>query len=347
MCSFTVENNVSGVFPSHAIHQPVVRVSRLVTIPMLQFLNFVNRRMAPVLLLVLLSACSQADSGQRDRIASVESTDPQAEQTPVESAKPAANPKTATPSPIAKAPSRRSEATPPSESSSKPRSSSTTAAVPKPGAAETPTFKATQRLAGFSADGSHYLYLESSRDTGAGIPKSSIQVIDVTANACAENGCKETRYGEADADLKTTDAEQDLLQQTWKTRQALNLTPPVAGTELSIVSRSRTPDGTETVTVRLPKRDQPLQLRLKQKQLNASTSGKAESDKAAMQLEVVYDGESRSLDSLSNFREWVLSYSIREVRLSADGKHVAVLLTATKPTFEGTLATTLVQGFEL
>lgn len=319
--------------------------------PMLPFLKFVNRRMSAVLLLLLLSACSQTASDPGDRAASVDATGAQTEVAPANPAtepsaqidQTTATPQKATPS-DAKETARSQKDTAPAKPTSEAKSNSGT--LPNAADSLQPTFKATQRMAGFSADGSHYLYLESSRDTGAGIPKSSIQVIDVAANTCAENGCQETRYSESKSDLKTADAEQDLLQQTWKIRQSLNLTPPVAGAELPIVSRSRTSDGTETVTVRLPNGDRPLQLRLKQKQLSAS-SGATKADKAAMQLEVLYNGETRSLDSLSNFREWVLSYSIREVRLSADGKHVAVLLTATKPTFEGTLATTLVQGFEL
>ena len=96
--------------------------------------------------------------------------------------------------------------------------------------------------------------------------------------------------------------------------------------------------------MRLQDQDSPLRLRLQQKQVLA-TQGKGQ-DRAAMQLEVTYNGQRRSLDSLGNFRPWVLGYSIREVYLSPDGERVAVLITAVKPTFEGTLATTLVQGFE-
>jgi predicted secreted protein len=202
-------------------------------------------------------------------------------------------------------------------------------------------------MAGFSTDGRHFLYLESSRDTGAGIPKSRLQVVNVAANACQPEACIATRYGESDANLPTQTAEESLLKQTWQVRQTLQLTPPVSGAELSIVARSRQPNGTELVTVRLKDGDS-LQLQLQQKRIaSIHHGGTAVRDRAAMQLQVSRGGQSRLIGSLNDFRDDVLDYSIRGVKLSPDGKRVAILLTATTPTFEGTLATTLVQGAEL
>jgi predicted secreted protein len=191
-------------------------------------------------------------------------------------------------------------------------------------------------MTGFSPDGNYFIYLESSQDTGAGIPKSVLQLVQLDANRCVEDACVETHYSEKEAGVKIAEAESELLKQTWKVRQDLNLTPPAAGIDLPIVSRSRAANGSETVTIRLNNRD--LQLQLQQK----STQ-----DKASMQLGVRYDGQQRSLDSLNNFRDNVLDYSIRQVKVSPDGKRVAVLITAVKPTFEGTLGTTVVQGFAL
>jgi predicted secreted protein len=202
-------------------------------------------------------------------------------------------------------------------------------------------------MAGFSADGDYFIYLESSRDTGAGIPKSTMQVVALDSNTCVKNGCLKTRYGEPDSDLSLEAAEDSLLKQTWNIRQDLQLTPPAAGDSLPVLSRSRTADGTETMTVRLANH-QPLQLRLQQKRIPATQTGQEfTKDRAAMQIEVNYDGQRRSLGSLDQFRDWVLDYSIRDVKLSPDGKHVVVLVTAMQPTFEGTLGTTVVQGFEL
>jgi predicted secreted protein len=199
-------------------------------------------------------------------------------------------------------------------------------------------------MAGFSPNGNYYVYLESSRDTGAGVPSLSLQVINLDSNACVQDGCVQTDYSEPNANLSLATVERDLLKRTWKLRKDLNLTSPVSGDVVLVRSRSRTEDGSETITGSLPKTNTPLQLHLRQKRIS---DGKASSYRAAMQLEVLYNGQRRSLDSLDNFRDWVLDYSIREVKLSPQGDRIVILMTALKPTFEGTLATTVVQGFEL
>lgn len=290
----------------------------------------VLRWLPSALALVLLSACSQAIAPRSEVL---DSSPIAAQPEPIVT--PSLLP---TPSSTV-APVRKATPTEPSIARipEKPRSSPAPVAKALP-LERTPTFRAMPRMAGFSPDSNYFVYLESSRDTGAGVPKSALQLVNVATNRCVENGCIETRYGEKEANNDTTATEADLLKQTWKVRQELNLTPPVAGTELAILSRSRSADGSETVTVRLNDDSQPLRLQLHQT---------LTPDKAAMQLEAVYNGQQRSLDSLNNFRSNVLDYSIRQVRLSPDGKRIAVLITATKPTFEGTLGTTLVQGFAL
>jgi len=209
-----------------------------------------------------------------------------------------------------------------------------------------PNFRSQQRMAGFSEDGRFYLYLESSRDTGAGIPKSRLQVIDIAANRCVSDGCLETNYGEGDADRTLEEAENSLLQKTSAIRQTLQITSPKLGSSVVMEGQSRLADGTETVTLRMNNRTIPVQLK-QQRQRSVSFGGTAERDQAAMQLEVQVANQKKMVDSLENYREWVLDYSIRDAYLSPDGKYVVLLITATKPTFEGTLATTLVQGFEL
>jgi predicted secreted protein len=284
-------------------------------------------RSAPLALaLVLLAACSQAPLPNQ----TAESPSPIAAQ-PEALPTPSATPSEAK-QPVA--PSTAAKQAKPDSSPQGPIAATPTKALPLE---RIPTFRATPRMAGFSPDGNYFIYLESSRDTGAGVPKSMLQLMDVASNRCVENGCVETRYSEKEAEMKMADAETDLLKQTWKVRQDLNLTPPVEGTDVPILSRSRAADGSETVTVRL-NNSEPLTLYLQQKRAQ---------DKAAMQLAVNYNGQKRSLDSLNNFRDNVLDYSIRQVTLSPDGKRVAVLITATKPTFEGTLGTTIVQGFVL
>jgi predicted secreted protein len=204
------------------------------------------------------------------------------------------------------------------------------------------TWRAAHRMSGFSPDSNYYVYLESSRNTGSGIPSAELQIVQVTANSCIKNGCIETKYGESDSNKSTKMAEDDLLKKTWNTRQSLNLTPPQSGTKLNIISRTAGGNGSETIAVKV-KAAKSLQIRLEQKQKNAS-SGK---ESAAMRLVVNYNGRQRVLGSLNNFQDWVLSYSIREVRLSPNGRNIVVLVERTERTFEGVLKTTFVQGFVL
>ncbi|EKQ68171.1 hypothetical protein OsccyDRAFT_2690 [Leptolyngbyaceae cyanobacterium JSC-12] len=208
------------------------------------------------------------------------------------------------------------------------------------------TMQTESRMAGFSTDGKYYLHLESWRDTGAGIPHAAMQVVDLPANKCLEQGCVRTRWSESQANLSTEAAEKLLLQQTQTLRQNLKLTPPTAGTSLPVTARSRAKDGTETVTVRLAN-GQPLQLKLHQKQRIVKLDGGAEKDQAAMQLEVTYAGKTRAIGSITQMQDWMLKFAIQDVQQSPDGKTVAVLITGAERAFEGSLGRTLVHGFEL
>ncbi|MBD2180652.1 DUF2259 domain-containing protein [Planktothrix sp. FACHB-1355] len=208
-------------------------------------------------------------------------------------------------------------------------------------------WRTTQRMAGFSTDSLSYIYLESSRDTGAGIPKAEMQIVNVPSNSCVPNGCIETQYGESQSGKTTKMAEDDLLARTGNLRRRLKLVSPHLGTKLNIISRSNSPDGSETVVARL-NNGKTLQIRLEQKQIKStSQGGTAERDKASMSLLITYNNRQRRIGSLNNYRDWVISYSLREVRLSPNGRNAIVLLDKTEPTFEGVLQTTLVQGFPL
>lgn len=208
------------------------------------------------------------------------------------------------------------------------------------------TLRTEQKIAGFSSDGTHYLHLESWRDTGAGIPNAALQLINISANACVAKGCIQTRFQETDSGLSLEAAETNVLQQTQTLRQTLKLTNPAPGVKLPLVARSRTDNGAETVTVQLPA-NQPLQLRLQQKQENTTTTTEGEKERAAMQLEVSYGGKQRTIGSLKQMQDWTTGFSIREVQQSPDGKSIVVLITAAKRDYEGTLDRTLVQSFEL
>ncbi len=208
-----------------------------------------------------------------------------------------------------------------------------------------PSQRTLPKKAGFSADGRYFLYLESWRDLGAGIPKSALQVVDVTKNACVDGGCVETRYGEVDAGLSLEVAEKNLLQQTQALQKNLQLEAPTIGTSLPISQRSRTPDGTETATVNLGAGKSAMQIRLQQKATVSSMfGGTAQKDQASLQMQVNYGSKTRAI-SLN--QDGAVGFSIREVMRSPNGKNIVVLLTSTQRTFEGTLGKTLVQGFEL
>jgi len=318
-----------------------------------QFQTKINRVVPPVIALVILVACSQAPSSQNQPatpgFTSV-LTDASQIPSPTPSQPtvlPSGNPAPA----LQQSPEGQQGGTsaPPSATTTPPNTGiSQPSAAPSTSDSLSPTMRTMQRMAGFSTDGNYYMYLEGSRDTGAGVPRLAMQVVDLSANTCVKGGCVSTPQDEAHGKQSLSEAEQELLKRTWILRQDLKLTQPTEGTILSILARSRTPNGTETVTVRLNDGSKSLKLRLQQTHSASSISGgSADRDRSAMQIEITYNGQQRSLGSLEDYRDWVLDYSIREVRQSPDGSRIAVLITATKPTFEGNLGTTLVQGFAL
>jgi predicted secreted protein len=209
-------------------------------------------------------------------------------------------------------------------------------------------FKASRRLSGFSPDSRHYIYLESSRNSVTEVPTAQLQIIDVTTNSCVRNGCLKTEYDRSSSSLSNQAAEYDLLKRTLDLRRMLRLTQLKVGLPLSVVSRSSKPDGTETVQVRLNNRSQPLQIRLQQKYLSSVLpGGYSQVERASMRLAITYNNRQLTLGDLNNYREAVKKYSIREVRLSPNGRNAVVLINMTQPTYEGVLQTTFVQGFPL
>lgn len=210
-----------------------------------------------------------------------------------------------------------------------------------------PTQQTTQTLVGFSNDSHHFIYLESWRDTGAGVPHAALQVVNIATNTCIKAGCLQTNYGEEAADLSIQAAENKLLEDTHTLRQTLNLTNPIAGTRLLIVSKSQTQDGSETVTVQL--RDgKVLQLTLKQTSVISTLGGgTADKDRTAMSLTASHQGKVTLISNPEQWHDWTLGFSIRDVHQSPDGKAIVVLLTSEKRAFEGTLGRTVVQSLQL
>lgn len=211
-------------------------------------------------------------------------------------------------------------------------------------------FKTASRLSGFSTDGSHYIYLESSRNYVTEIPKAQLQIINVPTNSCAQNGCIETLYTQesANINIKQSQAEDELLKKSLYLRQVLKLIRLQPGTKLPIIYRSLEPNNIEFVTVAMPNIGQTLQIALYQKYIpSVLNQGESDVDRAAMSLAINYNNRQRSLGHLYNYREGVTKYSIREVRLSPNRRNIVVLIDMTRRTDNGVLQTTLVQGFPI
>jgi predicted secreted protein len=210
-------------------------------------------------------------------------------------------------------------------------------------------FKASRRLSGFSVDSRHYIYLESSRNAVTEVPLAQIQIVNVATNSCEQDGCIKTEYDRSASTLSNQAAEYDLLQKTLSIRQSLGLTRLKVGIQLPITSRASKPDRSETIQVRLPNQKEPMQIRLEQKYIPSILSPRGASDIERASMRLVINNKSRQLTvgSLDNYREAVQKYSIREVRLSPNGRNVVVLLDLTQPTYEGLLQSTFVQSFPI
>jgi predicted secreted protein len=213
-------------------------------------------------------------------------------------------------------------------------------------APDSATFMAMPRLSGFSADGRYYLHLESSRDTGAGIPKSSVQLVEIATSRCVVGGCLATQLGEAQADWSLARTELALLQQVWPLRQAAGLSIAQAGTSLPSLSRSRDPQGAERWVFRLPGQELPTELRLWSLEPPKVRSPGFLEEPVEMVLELRHPGQKSGRQTLQ-FPITAQRASIREVRLAPTGDRLVVLLTTSQPTFEGVLSTTVVHGFSL
>lgn len=209
--------------------------------------------------------------------------------------------------------------------------------------------KASRRLAGFSSDSSHYIYLESSRNAVTEVPLAQIQIVNVGKNACERDGCLKTEYDRSASSLSNQAAEYELLQKTLEIRKNFGLNRLKVGTQLPITKRVNKPDKSETVQVSLPNQKEPMQIRLEQKYIPSILSPRGSSDIERASMRLIINNQSRQLTigSLDNYRDAVQKYAIREVRLSPNGRNVVVLLEITQPTYEGLLQSTLVQSFPI
>lgn len=202
------------------------------------------------------------------------------------------------------------------------------------------------RLAGFSPDNLHYIYLESYRDSVTEVPTAHLQIINIPNNSCVRKGCLRTGYDRDAYSLSNQAAENELLQDTLAIRQDLGLNRLKVGIKLPVIDSIRQSDDIETVTFRL--KNQPLQIRLEQRRIPSLLSGGTSPvARASMRLIINYQNQRLTLGNLNNYRDAVKSYGIREVRLSPNGNNIVVLLDMFQPTHEDIVKTTLVQSFSL
>ncbi|MEQ9669426.1 DUF2259 domain-containing protein [Coleofasciculus sp. G2-EDA-02] len=205
---------------------------------------------------------------------------------------------------------------------------------------------ASVRLAGFSPDNRHYIYLETYRDSVTEVPTAHLQIINIPNNSCVRNGCLRTDYDRDAYSLSNQAAENDLLQDTLAIRQDLQLNRLKVGIKLPVIDSTRQSDDIETVTFRL--KNQPLQIRLEQRRIPSLLSGGTSPvARASMRLIINYQNQRLTLGSLNNYRDAVKGYGIREVRLSPNRNNIVVLLDMLQPTHEDIVKTTLVQSFSL
>lgn len=202
------------------------------------------------------------------------------------------------------------------------------------------------RLAGFSPDNRHYIHLESYRDSVTEVPTAHLQIINIPNNSCVSKGCLRTNYDRDSYSLSNQAAENNLLQQTLRIRQNLELNRLKVGIKLPVIDSTRQAEDSETVTFRL--KNQPLQLRLEQRRIpSVLAGGSSPVERASMRLIIYYQNRRLTLGNLNNYRDAVKGYRIREVRLSPNRRHIVVLLDMLQPTHEDVVKTTLVQSFSL
>ena len=209
-------------------------------------------------------------------------------------------------------------------------------------------FKTSHRLSGFSTDSRHYIYLESYRNPITEAPQAQLQIVNAPTNSCVEYGCIETENPQESSNPTTKAAETELLKKTAVIRYKLKLNRPAAGRRLPALSRVTNPDGSEVYTFLVKNRKDPLQVLMRQKYIpSVAYGGNADTDRAALQLEIIYNNRRRTLSSLNTYRDNTMKYALREVRLAPNGRSAVILMNTIEPAEQGAVQTTLVQSFPL
>lgn len=210
--------------------------------------------------------------------------------------------------------------------------------------------KTQARLAAFSADSKHYIYLESYQQPITEIPKAYLQIFQVDKNVCVPKGCVSTDLGDDFAGKNLKVAEDNLLNQTEELRDELDLSRYLkTGISLPIISaKNIDKKGLDRVIVKLNEKGDNLILFLQQRQIKSIVqNGRSDISRSSMRLIAFFNYRRLTLGSLYDFKEGVSKFNIREVYLSPDRQKIVVLLNMMRPTAEGEVQTTLVQSFPL
>ncbi|NEO33420.1 MAG: DUF2259 domain-containing protein [Symploca sp. SIO3C6] len=208
--------------------------------------------------------------------------------------------------------------------------------------------QSTSRLAGFSVDSSHYIYLESARHPTTQVPTAKIQIINLETNSCVRNGCLQTDYDNSSSNLTNKNAEDDLINKTIRIIRELRLNQLKVGIRLPMIARSVDPDGIEKFKFFIDHQTKPIEISLEQKYIPSILSGgTSDIDRASMQLVINYNYRKLTLGKLEQYRDAVRKYAIKEVRLSPNRRYVVVLIDLYQATYNASLKTTLVQTFPL
>lgn len=205
---------------------------------------------------------------------------------------------------------------------------------------------ALQHFSGFSGNSRHYLHLESYREPGTSLPQAQVQIINIAENGCVSNGCLESQNTLEELNQTQKSTAEALYQKVWVLRGSLGLNNLRAGTRLTITSRKVNPDNSETITFTIPGQKQPTQVILRQEYIPSTLrGGNSDVDRASMELEINSNYSRLTLGDLLNYRDTVIRYSIREVRLSPNYQNLVLLIDMNQQSVSGVVRKTLVQGF--
>ncbi|MEN8217787.1 MAG: hypothetical protein ABFS56_15745 [Pseudomonadota bacterium] len=150
-------------------------------------------------------------------------------------------------------------------------------------------------MLGFSPDSKYFVMVQLGTIDGSGAAIAEIMIVDVATNRCVRGGCQ-TVSGDGNAPRTEKDVLNEVLKKTWRLRQRLKLTPPHG-----YFAQGHIFDSTGVYDY-IHKN---IRVHLRQKVNEEQT-------KASMQLEINMGDSKKTLDSLDNYRDFVLGYRLED-----------------------------------